>query len=411
MQKDKKQVCKDYIKTIMKNEKNIYDLLSSMASYPSTKTEIHGTISALRGAYREVCFYNPKTISSLAVFHSSNVILYSYILYALIPSLYSKKIIIRPSRVVQEQTIQLHNLLNSELALPIEVLPIGQKEFTRLAAEAEVVAFTGRYSNFLEVKAKCPHSLFIFFGSGTNPILVGKNADINNIMDRIIESRLFNSGQDCMCPNVIFVHKNHENTFCQQLIDNLKNYKFGERTDSTATINPIFYENVVDNINEYLNKNQKYILVDGRKDLSKGHIYPTILKSNIDDMPEIFEYFCPVFNIVFFSDEEQLLDLLLHPSYTRKAMGISLFSMPELAYELQMYYTVILEHTFFEIESGNQPFGGWGKEASSVSYRGVTFSKPVLISKEIADYLGEGEFKTNSYRECMINEQELSMIV
>ena len=71
--------------------------------------------------------------------------------------------------------------------------------------------------------------------SGTNPVIVFKNANLEVAAKRIVWGKFFNSGQSCMAPNHIFVDKEIENIF----IEKLKKYIVSFYGD-----NPIISENL-----------------------------------------------------------------------------------------------------------------------------------------------------------------------
>ena len=56
--------------------------------------------------------------------------------------------------------------------------------------------------------------------SGTNPVIIFKNANLEIAAKRIVWGKFFNSGQSCMAPNHIFVEKEIEN----ELIEELKKF-------------------------------------------------------------------------------------------------------------------------------------------------------------------------------------------
>ena len=56
--------------------------------------------------------------------------------------------------------------------------------------------------------------------SGTNPVIIFKNANLEIAAKRIVWGKFFNSGQSCMAPNHIFVEKEIEN----QLVEELKKF-------------------------------------------------------------------------------------------------------------------------------------------------------------------------------------------
>ena len=53
--------------------------------------------------------------------------------------------------------------------------------------------------------------------SGTNPVIIFKNANLDSAAKRIVWGKFFNSGQSCMAPNHIFVDKEIEKYFYRKI--------------------------------------------------------------------------------------------------------------------------------------------------------------------------------------------------
>ncbi|WP_353269609.1 hypothetical protein [Wolbachia endosymbiont (group A) of Myopa testacea] len=65
---------------ISNNKQRIIDILLPIAGLKSIKHEIEGSIIALKGAENEVITSNPGVVNSIGVFHSSNALLYEYVI-------------------------------------------------------------------------------------------------------------------------------------------------------------------------------------------------------------------------------------------------------------------------------------------------------------------------------------------
>src|SRR5579885_244889 len=194
----------DYMDT---RQRDLLDILTKIASYRSALEEIECCTRTLRAAGQEISGSRPVSVDLTAVYHPSNVVLYSYVLYGIVPSLFSRRIVIRPSTHSSDVVLKVHDLFGDRFDLPVDVLPIGQREFSLRMADADVVVFTGAYENGIEVQKRHSNALFLYFGSGINPLIVGPNADLARSVSSAVRARTFNSGQDCMCPNVYFIHK------------------------------------------------------------------------------------------------------------------------------------------------------------------------------------------------------------
>src|SRR5262249_8000142 len=111
---------------IRRNESRIEAILKPIAGARSIRHEIDGAMNVLESARAEVTAASPAMIDQFAVFHSSNALLYEYTLHCLIPTLFSRKVVVRPSSRVATPTIELSNLLVEAGDLPIECRLVTQ---------------------------------------------------------------------------------------------------------------------------------------------------------------------------------------------------------------------------------------------------------------------------------------------
>ena len=384
---------KDAIHCIANNSFLIHDILQPLSTYRSIQFEIASTIKVLEQAEYEITREQPPTINKMAVYHSSNVILYSYILYGIIPSVYCREILIRPSTRVTTQTLRLHELF--QIQLPIIMSPVSQRKFTEKVTDAEVVVFTGRYENSVGLREHFPESLFLFFGSGTNPTIIGKNTNLDQAVSSVMNGRLINSGQDCLCCNVVFVHDSLASQFLSELVSRVRQLQFGENTQLNADYGPIFYDGVVENVRHFWQRYSQFCIHHGRVDIKNKIIDPIIFKVDLDNMMPVEEFFAPVFYVVTFADDNQLDNWLLQPDQLRKAMGLSIFGEVSLSPFINRYYTVVYNQPYFEVEMGNEPFGGYGVEASYAYHHGKAYSRPLLISREVSKHYADIYSLTN----------------
>ncbi|MCU5480542.1 aldehyde dehydrogenase (NAD+) [Bacillus sp. TE9106W] len=375
-------------KLLMKREELI-DILTEIASYRAAEEEIAVAIETLRGADEEIKHYQPAHINKVAVYHSSNVVLYSYILYGVIPGAFSKRVYIRPSKQSAEILNRIHQLLNGDGAWPIEILNLSQRKFNQHIQGSDMVIFTGRYENSLDVMEQHPNALFLYFGSGVNPFIVGPDADIETAGKSAVDARTFNTGQDCMCPNVYFVHRSKQKEFIDKLISEVNQLTFGKRKESKAQINPIFYEGVADSISCFLSEYNDFIIFGGNVNIEDNVVETTILVSEIKSRLPANEFFGPVFNVVIYDENSEILEWLYLPENIESTMGISVFGAPLLAEVLTSQHMVAIDASLFDIESGNNEFGGYGCRANYVRFGNYHESRPLLISREVALLYGQ----------------------
>ncbi|NEU98326.1 aldehyde dehydrogenase family protein [Bradyrhizobium uaiense] len=378
---------RDYLRS---ERRAILEVLTEAATFQAAEAEIQASERALAGAVDEVLRNQPVVLDHLAAFMPSNVLLYSYILYAVIPSLYIRKISLRPSSYVKGPMERLHELLSPQHRLPIEVLTCEQKTFVdQVAREADVVVFTGTFGNADKLrKSLSKKQLFIFFGQGVNPFIVGPSADLDKAVRDLIQVRLFNSGQDCMGPDAIFVPESHGEAFLSKLQAELGKLTFGSRKHPDADYGPLFYGSAVDEISKYLLENEQRIVHGGAVRYSTRHVEPTVIFSSLRDRADIVEFFGPIFNVISYASVEELVRELSLDLYTERALGASVYAVPEIEEFLRKRHMVSVDCTLFDIEDGNSPFGGYGRMANYAWCNGDLRIEPILLSRTIARMKG-----------------------
>ncbi|MGY0024890.1 aldehyde dehydrogenase family protein [Streptomyces sp. cg35] len=387
---DRITVLQDVARLLSERRAEVLNILTEVSHHRTAADEIDASIEALEGAVAEVSRHSPPAARQIAVLMPSNIPLYGYILYVVIPSLYGQRIVFRPSRMIDAQTRALHKLLSTVHSLPLELDGSGQREFLdNVGKKSDVLVFTGSYENAEQIREQLPReTVFCFFGQGINPFVVGTDADLNRAVDGLIRVRMLNSGQDCFGPDVAFVHTSVSAQFCNLLTRRVEALRHGSPHDATADYSGMFYEEAFDATLNYLREKREFVAAGGRIDFVDRHVRPTVLIHPTDSQFLPPEMFAPVFNVVPFSSAEELAELLRHPYYAERAMAASVFgSLPGIVESLRERHMVSVDETLIEIEDGNKPFGGRGIRANYVCVDRKRHAEPLLLSKAVADHL------------------------
>ncbi|WP_328718512.1 aldehyde dehydrogenase family protein [Streptomyces sp. NBC_00247] len=351
--------------------------------------EIDVSISALEGAYDEVMRYEPPRVEQISVLMPSNIPLYSYVLYLLIPSLYSNRVTFRPSGRISDQTAKLHKLIGTVHDLPVEQCRVGQREFLEgEASRSEVLVFTGAFENAEKIRGRLrKDQLFLYFGQGVNPFVVGPEADLGSAVDGALHARMMNSGQDCFGPDVYFVHTSLSSQFCNLLARRVSSLKHGRNEDAAADYGSMYYLDAFESALSHLVDNRAFIAAGGRADLTEGHLSPTVLVRPVESPVRPPEMFAPIFNVVPYTSRDWLCSMLTHQYFEERAMAATVYGDdPALVELLGRHHTVSVNRTLVDIENGNAPFGGTGVRANYAAIKGVRHTEPLLVSKAVADH-------------------------
>ncbi|KUL36041.1 aldehyde dehydrogenase [Streptomyces sp. NRRL F-4489] len=368
----------------------VHELLCEISTHRAARYEIDATVATLDGALDEVAAHRPGQVPRLAAFMPSNVILYSYALYLLVPALYTDELVFRPSSRVKDQMVRLHALLAERHRLPVTLSGASQREFLReQVLPADVVVFTGAYRNAEQIRAQLsPGQLLLFYGSGVNPFVVAPGADVARAARDAITIRTLNTGQDCLGPDLFAVHHTLLDPFLDALVSELKGLRYGPYTDPDADFGPIFYDGALEEAAQFLARNRAGIVHGGHVDFRARRLDPTVVVGEeITPRTHVPEFFAPIFNVAPWRDEESLAATLTTGMFTERALGSSVYGQaPALVEALRRRTTVTLDTTLLSIDDGNAPFGGYGRMANYISDGHEVRAEPVLVSRAVAAY-------------------------
>jgi acyl-CoA reductase-like NAD-dependent aldehyde dehydrogenase len=372
---------------IEQHRQEILAELTRHESHEAAEDEIARSVEALRHLYREHAHLGAG-VDSISVFLPINLPLYSLVLFAAIPSVVAKDVAVRSPAATPEWVRSVAAVSGLLRFFPgIRLLTVTRREFVQShAAAADVVIFTGRYENAERVRILCKNALFIYEGSGPNPIVIGPGADVRRDIHRIVAPRLFNGGQDCAGPDAYLVHSSVCGLFTAEVRAVLGELRTGSYHDPAVRVGKILNRGPLPQLEQRLRVLAPYITAGGRVHHDSGFVDPTLICRPITDHDCLDEFFAPVFYVLEYSDVAELEHFFLSPEYDDYAMYASFFGQhpPAAAYKSSV---VLKEQTVLEVERGNDPYGGFGRKANYVSYGGQLIETgPILISSAIARF-------------------------
>jgi hypothetical protein len=234
------QQCNDLAKLLDSKRSQFHKLLAPYETFEVIEHEIHSAIEALENASVEYeGFEHPQGKVTASCFLPVNLPLYSLVLYAVLPAYYFETVYLRPGVSLSKYVPELIKLMELErLGFDqIKVKDLPAKLFVDLyAKDSDVILFTGKYSNALMLERECPESMIEFEGTGPCPFFVFEDADVDLAVDKAVNMRCFNSGQDCVAPDVMFVHKSKIDEFQNKLQASLDQIKVGDSRDKSVRI-------------------------------------------------------------------------------------------------------------------------------------------------------------------------------
>jgi aldehyde dehydrogenase (NAD+) len=217
---------------------------------------------------------------------------------------------------------------------------------------------------------------------GKSPAIFMPDSKLDVVIKRLVFAKFFNSGQTCIAPDYVLVHKSIEQEFLLKIAGEIKeaDYKIenGNYVNIISTKNTSRIAGLID---------PKKIYLGGAYDIEKRFIEPTIMNNvSWDDKVMQEEIFGPVLPILIF---EELDDIITKIKERSKPLSLYLFTQDE-----SVKKKVLSEISFgggcvneavMHVTNVNLPFGGVGNSG-------------------IGNYHGEAGFKVFSHYKSILDK-------
>jgi len=386
------ELCNRFANNIRLHKKVLIEILCSVETRQAADDEIERSYNCLKNISKQDKFIVPNMISSASSYLPMNQPLYSLILNAYVVKLVSKTVYYRPpekQRILHEKIFEL---FSSDLDGIIPCYISRRKFFNLYASEADAIIFTGKYENAMELRTLLKKTtVLIFNGSALNPVVVSDNADIEKSVIETINARLYNSGQDCMAPAAVFLHKNIQEAFLEKLLGRLSSVRVGDNKNSSTVVGSLIDEKYFNENVAFIEKYKDYIIFGGKSDASKLLIEPTVFcfEKAVEELQQII--YAPFFFIFEYQKIETLYKYL-NTSTAKLYRGyISFFGTvgdSNNVIEAEYKIRVLRNGTLFDQEDGNEEFGGYGEGCSFVAHNGKVEVRPILLLRDLHSIFG-----------------------
>ena len=209
----------------------------------------------------------------------------------------------------------------------------------------------------MEAQAKYLTPMVLELG-GKSPCIVDKDANLKLAARRIAWGKCLNSGQTCIAPDYLFLHKDIKDAFVKAFQEELAGLYPGGTEHSDKFVH-IVKESAFDRLESYLSNGT--VIVGGRHDKSKLWIEPTLLDNVSPDAPVMQEeIFGPIFPVMTFEDREEVVKFV---SGREKPLAFYYFGKSADAWDMIAKTTsggACINDTIMHIANSNIPFGGVG---------------------------------------------------
>ena len=219
---------------------------------------------------------------------------------------------------------------------------------------------------------------------GKSPVIVDKDVNVQVAAKRITFGKYLNSGQTCIAPDYLFIHKDIKEEFISEMNKNIIEF-YGENPLESSIYGSIINQRHFNRLKNYLDDGT--CVIGGTVDEEQLKIAPTLLDSvELSSLVMKEEIFGPILPIISYTEIDEVIDFI---GSRPKPLALYLFTEnsgieKKVLSECQ-FGGGCINDTVMHIASEYLPFGGVG-ESGMGSYHGAksfeTFSHYKSILKK-----------------------------
>lgn len=362
------------------------DILSSLMKIEPYKTavaEYEDVLDLIQSVHSKdlsiKCVAQKKFLVS---YLPSNLPLVSLFEYVFLPSYFFKKTSVHIPSQLYEHVEDLLNALHIEDLFPNVSFPKFSKSlFTRVNEGAvDTVIYTGRYCNLEKVLPFYTNSEIFFNGAGINPFVIDDTANIELAVESLVRARVFNSGQDCAAPDIIYIHRSVYSKAISLLKTQLDSLQIGPLQNKSIDIGPVStrsYEQAKSFLDEH-NQN----IIYSHHSLFENIVPPHIVEAT-DDEYIFTEFFSPIFYVSIYDNLSILKKRLdKFDDFQKYTMYCSYFGEKT---SIELPGQVLYNISVLDYDDLSHAFGGFSKYTSFHRLDGKMYEKPINVFKELAE--------------------------
>ena len=200
---------------------------------------------------------------------------------------------------------------------------------------------------------------------GKSPCIIDKSADIKRTAKRLAWGKTLNSGQTCIAPDYILIHKDVKEAFVKEFGEAIKELH-GEDIKADRHYVRMVNDKAFERVSSYLKDGD--IIYGGRTDAEERFIEPTLLDNVSVDSPVMAEeIFGPIFPMITINPEQsegsfkqQVIDFV---TSREKPLAFYYFGNESKGWEM-IHRTSsgggCINDVIMHIANENVPFGGVG---------------------------------------------------
>jgi acyl-CoA reductase-like NAD-dependent aldehyde dehydrogenase len=238
----------------------------------------------------------------------------------------------------------------------------------------KLLSFTGSPAVGWDLKARAGKKKVVLELGGNAAVIVDKDADLADALERVIFGAFYQSGQSCIGVQRILIHEEVYDEFRAMLVKKTKGLVAGNPKDRNVFIGPMIDVKEAQRLDNWIEEaigKGATLLCGGKRD---GAMLEATLLENVDPATKlnVEEAFGPVAFLIKFSDFGEALDIVNDSKFGLQA-GIftrDLFQMFDAWDRLEVGGVIINDVPSYRVD--NMPYGG--VKDSGLGREGVRFA-------------------------------------
>ena len=228
----------------------------------------------------------------------------------------------------------------------------------------DVIFFTGSPALAKTVMAAAAKHLtpLVLELGGKSPCVIDKAANIAMTARRLAWGKTLNSGQTCIAPDYILIHKDVKEAFVKAFAEEVK-FLHGEDIKADKHYVRMVNDRAFERVLGYIKESK--VLCGGAFDAAERYIEPTLLDNpSLSSAVMTDEIFGPVFPVVTLEDEGSFVDKAIEFITSReKPLALYYFGDEEDGWRVVRHTSSgggCINDVIMHIANENAPFGGVG---------------------------------------------------
>ncbi len=219
---------------------------------------------------------------------------------------------------------------------------------------------------------------------GAAPVIVEKDADIDEMIPALVKGGFYHAGQVCVSVQRVFVHESICEDVANRLAEMASKLIVGDPMDENTEVGPLILPGEVDRVEEWVNEAIEggAKLLCGGSRISESCYEPTVLlNAPLNILVSTQEIFGPVVSVYSYHDRDKAieiansLDVHFQASVFTKDLDIAL----DAVNKLNATAVMVNDHTAFRVDW--MPFGG--RDSSGIGMGGIQYSMHEMTREKL----------------------------